>query len=149
MRLDMAQATISRRTNIILWTAQALLAALFLFAGATKLILPISAMQGKISLPGLFLRCIGAAEVAGAVGLVLPWLLRIRPDLTRYAAVGLVLIMTGATTLTVMSGDIVPALLPFTIGVILTAIAHGRSSSATLTQISRPRRTVDFAAAHS
>ena len=51
--------------NVALWIAQGLLAALFLFAGGTKLILPIEEMTKEIALPGLFLRFIGVAEVLG------------------------------------------------------------------------------------
>jgi uncharacterized membrane protein YphA (DoxX/SURF4 family) len=80
------------------------LAALFLFAGSMKLILPIEAMAGPVSLPGWFLRFIGVAEVAGAIGLILPWLTRIQPRLTPVAASGLVIIMSGATVITVIGG---------------------------------------------
>ena len=85
------------KRNVTLWVIQGLLAALFLFAGSMKLILPIEAMAGPVSLPGWFLRFIGVAEVAGAIGLILPWLTRIRPRLTPVAASGLVIIMSGAT----------------------------------------------------
>ena len=78
------------RRNVTLWVIQGLLAALFLFAGSMKLILPIEAMAGPVALPGAFLRFIGVVEVLGAVGLVLPWLLRIRPELTPLAGAGLV-----------------------------------------------------------
>jgi len=56
------------KRNITLWVIQGLLAALFLFAGSMKLVLPIEAMAGPVSLPGWFLRFIGVAEVAGAIG---------------------------------------------------------------------------------
>ena len=65
-----------------LWTIQGLLAVLFLFAGGTKLVLPIAEMTKEIQMPGLFLRFIGVAEVLGALGLILPGLLRIRTGLT-------------------------------------------------------------------
>jgi len=56
------------RTNTVLWGIQGLLAALFAFAGAMKLVLPVEAMQqGPMALPGPFLRFIGVAEVCGAV----------------------------------------------------------------------------------
>jgi len=92
--------------NVLLWIVQGLLAALFLFAGVMKLMLPIEAMAGPIALPGLFLRFLGVAEVLGAIGLILPSLLRIRPRLTPLAAAGLVIIMTGATAITVLGGAI-------------------------------------------
>jgi acetyl-CoA acyltransferase len=47
--------------------------------------LPIAELAGPMPLPGPFLRFIGVAEVLGAVGLILPWLLRIRPSLTPLA----------------------------------------------------------------
>ena len=68
--------------NIALWIVQALLALLFLFAGGMKLIMPIEEMTKQIPLPGLFLRFIAVCEVLGALGLILPGLLRIRPGLT-------------------------------------------------------------------
>ena len=73
-----------------LWIVQALLAATFLFAGGAKLVTPIEEMttQMPVALPGLFLQFIGVAEVFGAIGLILPALLRIRPGLTPLAAAG-------------------------------------------------------------
>src|SRR5882762_2650328 len=63
--------------NVARWIVQGLLAALFLFAGSAKLVLPLDQMAGPVALPGWFLRFIGVAEVLGALGLVLPGLLRI------------------------------------------------------------------------
>src|SRR4051812_49988229 len=115
------------RNNKVLWALQALLAALFLFAGGMKLILPVAAMQqGGMALPGPFLRFIGVAEVCGALGLVLPWLLRIRPELTPIAAGGLVIIMAGATVVTVVSGPPLTALLPLVTGGLAVTVAVGR-----------------------
>src|SRR5262245_56289176 len=81
-----------------LWTVQGMLAALFLFAGGMKLVMPIEAMTAQMpEIPGAFLRFIGVAETLGALGLILPGLLRIRPGLTPLAAAGLVIILLGAT----------------------------------------------------
>ena len=51
-----------------LWTVQIVLALLFLFAGAMKLVMPIEAMTKEMPLPGLFLRFVGVAEVLGGGG---------------------------------------------------------------------------------
>ena len=67
-----------RKLNVVLWIIQALLAFLFLFAGGVKLIIPIAAMAKQVALPGWFLRFIGACEVLGAIGLILPGITRIR-----------------------------------------------------------------------
>ena len=109
-----------------LWVCQGLLALLFLFAGGLKLVLPLEALKGPIELPGLFLRFIGVAEVLGAIGLILPGLLRIRTGLTPLAAAGLVIIMIGATWLTLASGQIGMALIPFVVGLLSAFVAYGR-----------------------
>lgn len=116
------------RTNTLLWILQGLLSLLFLFAGGMKLVLPIEAMQqGGLALPGPFLRFIGIAEISGALGLVLPWALRIHPELTPLAARGLVIIMVGATVVTVLTGQIAGALLPLGVGALALVVAHQRT----------------------
>ena len=112
--------------NAALWIAQVLLALLFLFAGGIKLVLPLEALKGPVPLSGLFLRFLGVCEVLGAIGLVLPGLLRIRPGLTALAAAGLVIIMIGATTITLASGPVAPALPPFVAGLLAAFVAYGR-----------------------
>lgn len=112
--------------NRLLWALQGLLAGLFLFAGGAKLLLPVEPMAAQSHLPGAFLRFIGICEVLGAVGLILPRRLNVMPTLTPLAAVGLVIIMIGATVITVMSGQIATALLPAVTAVIAGFVAWGR-----------------------
>jgi DoxX-like family len=114
-----------------LWIVQGLLALLFLFAGGMKLVLPLEALTEQMPLPGLFVRFIGVAEVLGAMGLILPGLLRIRPALTPLAAAGLVLIMIGAMVLTLAGGDVTSALIPLVVGLLLGFVAYGRWSDLT------------------
>src|ERR1700738_2226548 len=117
--------------NIVLWIIQVLLALLFLFAGGTKLVISIEAMRAmgspnQILLPGLLIRFIGVCEVLGALGLILPGLLRIKPGLTPVAAAGLVIIMIGATVITVAGGEVAPALFPLVVGILAAFVAYGR-----------------------
>lgn len=112
--------------NRVLWIVQALLALLFLFAGGMKLVLPLEKLTGPVPLPGPFMRFIGVAEVLGALGLILPGLLRIRPGLTPLAAAGLVIIMIGATALTLAAGQIAPALISLVVGLLAAFVAYGR-----------------------
>ena len=122
------------RRNVTLWIIQGLLAALFLFAGSMKLILPIEAMAGPVELPGALLRFIGVVELLGAVGLVLPWLLRIRPVLTPLAGAGLVIVMAGATVITVIGGSVPGAAVPLVVGLLSATVAFGRWHSVTALQ---------------
>ena len=115
-----------------LWIVQGVLALIFLFAGGVKLVLPLEQLAGPLPLPGLFVRFIGVAEVLGAIGLILPGLLRIRPGLTQLAAAGLVIIMVGATALTLGGGDVVSALIPLAVGLLAAFVAYGRRRLAPL-----------------
>jgi len=120
----------TRIKNYALWTVQWLLALLFLWAGGMKLVLPLETLQAPVALPGLFIRFIGVAETLGAIGLILPWLLRIRPALTPLAAAGLVIIMIGATVITLVGGGGAVALFPATVGILAASVAIGRRRAA-------------------
>jgi hypothetical protein len=93
-----------------------------------KLVLPLEVMteQMPLPLPGWFLRFIAVAEVLGALGLILPGLFGIRPGLTPLAACGLVIIMIGATVLTLVGGDVASALIPLVVGLLSAFVAYGR-----------------------
>src|SRR5678815_6193928 len=92
--------------GIAMWVGQGLLAALFLVAGGVKLVAPAEMLtQGPVVLPVLFLRFIGACEVLGAIGLILPGAARIYRELTPLAAAGLVIIMIGAVVVSAI-GDV-------------------------------------------
>jgi len=122
--------------NIALWIVQALLAALFLFAGSMKFIMPIEEMTKQMpSMPGWFLRFIGVAEILGGLGLILPGLLRIQTGLTPLAAAGLVVIMIGATTITLMTTGIAMAMVPLIVGLLAAFVAYGRWK---VTPLARP-----------
>ena len=112
--------------NVLLWIIQILLAALFLFAGVMKLVLPLEKLTGPVVVPGLFLRFIGLCETLGGLGLILPGLLRIRTGLTPLAAAGLVIIMVGATVLNLRTGDLVTTTLTLVVGLLAALVAYAR-----------------------
>jgi DoxX-like family len=122
------QAT-TRRTNVVLWILQGVLAALFLFAGGFKLAMPMAALAKVSPLPAAFLKLIGLCEVAGALGLVLPGALRLRRGLTPLAAAGLVLIMIGAVVVTVATQGVAQAVFPGLVGALAATVARGRGFS--------------------
>jgi len=115
------------KKSSLLWIIQALLAATFLFAGGMKLALPLDALTAQTPLPGAFIRFIGVAEVLGAIGLILPELLRIQRHLTPLAAAGLTVIMGGATAVTLATASAGAALIPALVGLLAGVVAYGRS----------------------
>ncbi len=114
------------KVGTVLWTIQALLAALFLFAGGIKLILPAAALTAQMHMPAPFLRFIGACELLGALGLVLPGLLHLHEELTPLAATGLIVIMIGAVIVSVPLMGVAAAVPPFVVGCLAAFIAYGR-----------------------
>lgn len=148
----------SRRANVSLWIVQSVLAALFLFAGATKLVLPAATLAAQSPIPVTLIRAIGVLEALGALGLVLPALLRLRAELTVAAAAGLVLIMCGAVGATLASPASAPspaaALFPVAVGSLAAVVAYGRTrtlrgraiASARPTTLAAPRPATSAAA---
>ena len=93
-----------------LWTAQVLLAAIFLVTGLTKLTQPrarlaAGPMGWAADVSDVEFRAVGVLEILGALGLVLPGALGIAPFLTPLAAVGLALTMVGAIATHVRRGE--------------------------------------------
>lgn len=80
-------------------------------------------MQADIALPLWFLRSIGALEVLGALGLVLPSLTGIATRLIPLAAGGLALIMVGAVALPAITQGAAIALFPLVVGLLLALVA--------------------------
>ena len=118
--------------NIILWILQILLALLFIFAGAMKLIMSGEtlaqqmASSNSVVLPIAFIRFIGVVEVLGGLGLVLPGLLKIRRLLTPLAALGLSIVMIGAVVTTIMGPGVGYAVFPVIILLLCVFVAYGR-----------------------
>jgi len=118
--------TPSRKTAVLLWIIQGLLALLYLFGGVMKFVMPIEEMTKQTHLPGLFLHFIGVAEILGAIGLILPGLLRIRVGLTPLAAAGLAIITVGATVITLAGGQIGMAMFPLVTALLSAFVAYSR-----------------------
>jgi uncharacterized membrane protein len=116
--------------NNLLWLLQILLGILFIFAGVVKFIMPAEKLaEGTPSwMPLAFIYFIGVCEILGGVGLILPWLTNTKPVLTPVAAAGLVIIMIGATVVTVPLG-VDKAVFPAIIGLLLALVAYGRFNS--------------------
>ena len=100
----------SKVLHIALWIGQALLAVLFGFAGLMKIITPAEEMMASemsfVNFVGIGMtRFIGVTELLGAIGLILPAALRIKPILTPLAAAGIAVIMILATAYHAYAGE--------------------------------------------
>ena len=86
--------------TIVLWIVQGLLALAFLLAGVMKTFMPLEGLKKNMTwvgnVPARLVRFIGIVEILGALGLVLPKLTKILPQLTIAAAIGLILVMVSA-----------------------------------------------------
>ena len=85
---------------IAVWIVSGIVAAIYLLAGGRKVTTPAQKLPETfpfVKLTGVpLLRVIGALEVLGAVGVIVPALTGILPILTPVAAAGLVVIQIGA-----------------------------------------------------
>ena len=117
--------------NIFLWILQILLALLFVFSGVTKFFMPademLKDMPSYMSIG--FIYFIGVCEILGGIGLVVPWLTKIKPSLTPLAAICLLVIMIGAITFTARI-SVPQAILPLIIGALCAVVAWGRKTAA-------------------
>jgi uncharacterized membrane protein YphA (DoxX/SURF4 family) len=124
-----ASAKPARGLSVFLWIAQILLALVFGFAGAMKLATPIAELAKNaawIKDSAFLVRFIGISEVAGALGMLLPSLTRIKPKLTSLAAVGIFIIMVLATGFHLMRGEAKFTPLTLALGALAAFVAWGR-----------------------
>src|SRR5215207_4430654 len=118
--------------NLSLWIIAGLMAAVFLLAGANKLLIPQEQLAKApgggwvLDFSAGFVKALGAVEILGAVGLILPALLDIAPILVPMAAVSLALIMVGAAIVTFRRQEFKHVLLNLTYLALLVFVAFGR-----------------------
>jgi len=98
--------------NVVLWIVQILIGLAFLGSGVLKVTKSREELQPTMEWvedfsPGT-VRFIGAAEVLAGVGLLVPSITRIVPVLSAVAAVGVVLLMVGATITHVRRHEVAP-----------------------------------------
>lgn len=92
------------------WVAQGVLAAVFLAAGAMKLLTPRGTLERRTpyveDLSESQVKTIGALEVLGAIGVVVPAAAGVAPVLTPIAACCLALTMVVAATVLIRRGEL-------------------------------------------
>lgn len=106
--MEIQQKT-SKPMHIALWVAQVLLAALLL-SGFIMKFLPIEKISAVMpwtgQVPVLVVRLLGVIDLLGAIGLILPALLLIKPQLTPWAALCIIALMICAIIFHVSRGEI-------------------------------------------
>ncbi|NYF19969.1 putative membrane protein YphA (DoxX/SURF4 family) [Xanthomonas sp. JAI131] len=105
-----SQPAAGKALRISLWIVQTLMFLAFLLFGFQKLFMAPEALAAMwhsswpVEHP-LLLHVTGAIDVAGGLGLLLPALTRIRPNLTVLAALGCVLLQLAAIAFHSMRGE--------------------------------------------
>ncbi|WP_405486036.1 DoxX family protein [Nocardia sp. NBC_00511] len=116
--------------NIWLWVGQIVLASSFILGGIAKAVLPKDKLRGGMpwvdDMSDQAVRGIGAVEVLGGAGVVLPWATGIAPVLTPIAAVGLALVMVGGFITHARRGEYARSLSNVGLFVIAVLVAAGR-----------------------
>lgn len=117
--------------KIVLWILQALLGAAFIMAGFTKAIQPIDQLGPMMpwvnDSPVWLVRFVGISEIAGGLGLILPWLTGIQKSLTPLAGWGLALVMALAAALHISRGEYGGLLPTFVLGGLAAFVAYSRN----------------------
>jgi putative oxidoreductase len=108
--------------SIALWVAQALLAFAFGASGAMKLTSP----EAFVRLPTALTYFIGAVEVLGAIGILVPAITRIAPKLTPLAALGFLVIMVLGAGAHAMWGEYSSIPVNVVLGGLAFFVAWGR-----------------------
>jgi uncharacterized membrane protein YphA (DoxX/SURF4 family) len=112
--------------NALLWTLQVLLAAAFFAHGMLFLTPPASMVEQLSVLPRWFQVFLGSAEVLAAIGLTLPGITRIQPQLVPAAAAGLMIVMISATIWHIARGEFSSAFTTAILLALLTCVAYER-----------------------
>jgi uncharacterized membrane protein YphA (DoxX/SURF4 family) len=111
----------------LLWVVQVLLALVFLAHGIMMIAPPPEiAVKMNEFLPRWFQLCLGSAEVLAAVGLTVPGLTRIQPQLVPAAAAGVMIVMVSACVVHVSRGEYGSAASTFVLLLLATLVAYAR-----------------------
>jgi hypothetical protein len=126
------QLKISKGMNITLWIAQIVVAASLLMGTAMKF-MPIEKISAMMpwtgQLPPIIVRLLGLIDLLGALGLVLPAMFHIKPQLTVWAAIGTILLMLCAIVFHISRGEASVIGFNIFLAALATFIAWGRKKN--------------------
>ncbi|MEQ9439023.1 MAG: DoxX family protein [Cyclobacteriaceae bacterium] len=127
----------SQALPIALWVAQVVLAGSLIWGAGMKLFQPVEALAalwpwaGQV--PVALLKLTGIVDLLGALGLLLPSLLRIQPKLTPMAAIGIIALMLAASIFHIMRGEASAIGANIVFALLAAFIAWGRLKKAPIT----------------
>lgn len=122
--------------NKILWVLQWVFGIYFIAVGVMHFIVPegLPELMGWMyELDDTLHLISGVAEILGGLGLILPAVTGIRPELTVYAALGLLVVMVGAVIWHAGRGEPMSIATNVLNAAVMGYIAYGRSRLAPLT----------------
>ena len=123
--------------NLTLWIAQVLLAATFIWGGSMKLFQPIEKLSAMWpwtgQIPAALVKLTGIIDLSGAIGLILPSLLRIQPKLTPITAIGVIALMICASIFHIIRGEASVIGVNIVLAVIAAFVAWGRFKKVPIT----------------
>lgn len=127
----------SKALHTTLWVTQILLAASLIWAAMMKLFQPVETLAamwpwaGQVSVA--LVKMTGIVDLLGGIGLILPSLIRIRPQLTPVTAGGIVILMVCATVFHIMRGEASATGANIVFAAMAAFIAWGRLTKAKIT----------------
>jgi uncharacterized membrane protein len=117
--------------NASLWVAQGLLAIVFSLSGLIKLTRPLyelgQSMPWVLSVPTWLVRSIGVVELLGAIGIILPAITRVRPQLVSMAGTGLATVMVLAAGVHISRGELTMLPVTLVLGSMALFVGWGRA----------------------
>jgi hypothetical protein len=118
--------------NTALWIIAGILAAAFLLAGSNKVLIPREKLARApgggwvLDFSPEFVKALGAVEILGAIGLIMPAVVDIAPVLVPLAALGVGIVMTGAAIVEVRRHEFKHALLNLVYLALAVVVVVGR-----------------------
>lgn len=115
--------------NRLLWVLQVVFGLYFIGIGVAHFIVPDglpAQMEWMYELSDTLHVIAGTAEILGGLGLILPAVTRIRPELVAYAALGLAAVMAGAVVWHLGRGEALQMVFNVVNLIFLGFIAYGR-----------------------
>lgn len=115
---------ISKGKNVASWVVQVLVAGLFMMMAVPKLMSAPDTVANfeRWGLPGKMYLVIGTFEILGAIGLLIP-------TTSTSAAVGLIMIMMGALYTHLTHGEMLMAMMPAMVMMMLAFVIYVRNPS--------------------